>query len=73
MNDRISVLLEKGGPSRRGRGHREPVVRLRVLQYMNLINMKRLIAREVSLMSERRHVTDSQMERVRVLMKNYGM
>ncbi|KAM7197499.1 hypothetical protein V8F20_006644 [Naviculisporaceae sp. PSN 640] len=71
MNDRIAVLLEKGGPGPGGVGSKEPVVRLRVLQYMNLIHIKRLIAREVSLMSERHHVTDSQMDRVRVLMKDY--
>ncbi|KAM7215028.1 hypothetical protein V8F06_009554 [Rhypophila decipiens] len=71
LDRRISVLLEAGRPGRHGRSPKEPVVRLRVLQYMSIIHMKRLLAREVALMSERRHVTDSQMERVKGLMSDY--
>ncbi|KAM7190492.1 hypothetical protein V8F33_009475 [Rhypophila sp. PSN 637] len=71
LDRRISVLLETGRPGRHGRSPKEPVVRLRVLQYMSIIHMKRLLAREVALMSERRHVTDSQMERVKELMSDY--
>jgi hypothetical protein len=72
MDDRISVLLENGSRRRHGR-RAEPVVRLRVLQYMSIIHMKKLLAREVSIMSERRHVTGTQMGRVRELMKGYGI
>ncbi|KAK4215207.1 hypothetical protein QBC37DRAFT_128229 [Rhypophila decipiens] len=71
LDRRISVLLETGRPGRHGRSPKEPVVRLRVLQYMSIIHMKSLLAREFALMSERQHVTDSQMERVKGLMNDY--
>ncbi|KAK3319526.1 hypothetical protein B0T19DRAFT_445335 [Cercophora scortea] len=71
LDNRVSVLCENGG-RRDGRHRRiEPLVRLRVLQYMNIIHMKRLLAREVSTMSERGYVTTNQMARVRKLMKGY--
>jgi len=73
LDSRISVLCENGSRRDSRRQRVEPLVRLRVLQYMNIIHMKRLLAREVSIMSERRYATDNQMDRVRVLMKDYGM
>jgi len=69
--NRVSVLFENGSP--RNGQPTEPLVRLRVLQYMSIIHMKRLLAREVFIMSDRRHVTTEQMSRVRRLMKDYGM
>lgn len=76
LDSRISVLAEKGShkntPSRSGKQRLEPLVRLRVLQYMSIIYMKKLLAREVAVMSDQRHVTDNQMGRVRELMRDYG-
>jgi hypothetical protein len=48
-------------------------IRLRALQYMILANLRRLLAVEVKLICESNTATPVQMERIRKLMKNYGL
>ncbi|TPX16193.1 uncharacterized protein E0L32_004188 [Thyridium curvatum] len=52
-------------------GPRKPLVRLRILQYMSIVHMKRKIAHHVALIRDEDTVSERQLDEIGVLMKEY--